>query len=598
MFTLTITEKGGAPVTRSYSQVDVTIGRVQGNEIILPKGNISKHHAHLVYEGETLAVEDSKSTNGTFLNGKRIADREPLVAGDKVFIGDFVLEVLEVGGGQAAPDDAHTPVPMALEASYSGAGGPLGEADYVDPEPPARPAGPPAAAARVTDELPAARPKSGAGTGTGRRVAPMQDEPSLALRKVHERLAEQIDPKEDSYRRLDEEQARAQTAQAVRGIVAQMRTDGEIPDDVRPAALMDVALHEAVGLGPLERLLEDASITEILVNSARQVFIERKGKLEVSDVSFSSDQAVINIIQRIVAPLGRRLDARMPMVDARLPDGSRVNAIIAPLSLRGPTLTIRKFSREPLQIDDLVAGGCLNADMAEFLEVCVQARRNIVISGGTGVGKTTMLNVVSSFIGTHERIITIEDAAELRLDQVHVVQLESRPPDVDGAGAIGIRDLVRNALRMRPDRIIIGECRGGEALDMLQAMNTGHDGSLTTVHSNSPRDALSRMETMVLMSGMELPMKAIREQVANAIDIIVQQARFSDGSRRITAISEIVGMEGEVVSMHDLFTYEQRGFARDGKVQGRFKSSGIVPKFYEGLRVMGIEPNLGIFRNT
>ncbi len=337
------------------------------------------------------------------------------------------------------------------------------------------------------------------------------------------------------------------------------------------------------GLGPLEKLLSDDSISEIMVNGAKQVFIERKGKLIQTDVSFYDNDQLLNVIDRIVSPLGRHIDEANPMVDARLPDGSRVNAVIPPLSLKGPLLTIRKFAKNPLTIENLVSFGSLNFKMAAFLEACVKGKLNVVVSGGTGSGKTTLLNVLSAYIPYDERIVTIEDAAEIQLQQKHVLTLEARPANLEGAGQITIRDLVRNALRMRPDRIIVGEVRGGEALDMLQAMNTGHDGSLTTGHANSARDMLARLETMVLMAGMNLPMSAIRQQIASAIDIIVQQARMRDGSRKIVGIHEVVGMEGDVIVTQEIFTYDYG----DGRSAGRFRATGIKPRCSEKLAAAG-----------
>lgn len=353
-------------------------------------------------------------------------------------------------------------------------------------------------------------------------------------------------------------------------------------------------LDEIIGFGPITGLLSDSEITEIMVNGPEQVYIEKKGKLQLTDAKFKNDNHVMHVIKRIVAPIGRRIDESSPMVDARLPDGSRVNAIIPPLAIDGPSITIRKFAEEPFKVEDLISFGTLNSKMAELLEYCVQGRLNIIVSGGTGSGKTTTLNVLSSFIPEDERIVTIEDAAELQLSQEHVVRLETRPANVEGKGEVTIRDLVKNSLRMRPDRIIVGEVRSGEALDMLQAMNTGHDGSLTTGHANSPRDMLSRLETMVLMSGMNLPIKAIRDQAASAIDLIVQQSRIMDGSRKITYITEVQGMEGDVIILQDIFRFEQRGLDNRGKVKGEFISTGIMPRFVQKLKERGIiiPPNL------
>jgi pilus assembly protein CpaF len=351
--------------------------------------------------------------------------------------------------------------------------------------------------------------------------------------------------------------------------------------------MLEQITDEILGLGPLEPLLRDASVTEVMVNGPQQVYIEREGKLELTGVTFQNDEHVMKIIQRIIAPIGRRIDESSPMVDARLVDGSRVNAIIPPLSLVGPVVTIRKFAASPFTVEDLIRFGTATAEMFEFLEACVKARLNVFVSGGTGSGKTTTLNVLSSFIPDDERIVTIEDAAELQLRQEHVVTLEARPSNIEGKGAIPIRELVRNSLRMRPDRIVVGEVRSAEALDMLQAMNTGHDGSMSTGHANSPRDMLARLETMVLMAGMDLPLRAIREQTASAVDLIVHQNRLKDGSRKIVNITEVQGMEGDVIVMQDVFTFEQTGVT-EGRIDGRLKPTGIRPKFVERFEAAGI----------
>ncbi|OBR90311.1 MULTISPECIES: CpaF family protein [Clostridium] len=355
-------------------------------------------------------------------------------------------------------------------------------------------------------------------------------------------------------------------------------------------------LNEIIGFGPITGLLSDNGVTEIMVNGPEHVYIEKNGKLVLTDAKFKDDNHVLHVIKKIVAPIGRRIDESSPMVDARLPNGSRVNAIISPLAIDGPSITIRKFAEDPFKVEDLVSFGTMTQSMAKLIKYCVEGRLNIVVSGGTGSGKTTTLNVLSSFIPENERIVTIEDAAELQLSQEHVVRLETRPANVEGKGEVTIRDLVRNSLRMRPDRIIVGEVRSGEALDMLQAMNTGHDGSLTTGHANSPRDMLSRIETMVLMSGMNLPIKAIRDQVASAIDIIVQQSRLMDGSRKITYITEVQGMEGDVIILQDIFKFEQRGVDNKGKVRGEFIPTGIMPKFVQKLKEKGINVPPDILR--
>lgn len=375
-----------------------------------------------------------------------------------------------------------------------------------------------------------------------------------------------------------------------------IKKDGELFNDVDRKKVVQEFINDLTGFGPINPLLRDLEVSEVMVNGPSAVYVERKGKVQLTDVKFRDNEHVMSVIDKIVSPLGRRIDESSPMVDARLPDGSRVNAIIPPLALNGPTITIRKFSADPLTVEDLIGFGTLTRDMSIFLDACVKARLNIFISGGTGSGKTTTLNVLSAFIPEDERIITIEDAAELQLSQEHVVSLESRPPNVEGKGAVTIRDLVRNSLRMRPERIVIGEVRGGEALDMLQAMNTGHDGSLATGHANSPRDMIARLETMVLMAGVELPIKAIRQQVVGAIDLIVQQARLRDGSRKITNITEIQGLEGDVVVLQDIFTFKQQGLDKSGRINGKLVSTGIRPKFYERLETSGIHIPASVFK--
>jgi pilus assembly protein CpaF len=347
-------------------------------------------------------------------------------------------------------------------------------------------------------------------------------------------------------------------------------------------------LDELLGFGPIEPLLQDDSVTEVMVNGPKLVFAEREGKVTLADVAFVDDEHVLQVIRKIIEPLGRQIDRTWPMVDARLPDGSRVNAIIPPCSIDGPSITIRKFSKEPFSVEDLIDFGTLTSEMAQFLEACVVSRLNVVVSGGTGSGKTTLLNVLSGYIPDEDRIVTIEDAAELQLSQSHVVRLEAKPAEPDGSGRVTIRDLVINALRMRPERIVVGECRGGEALDMLQAMNTGHDGSLTTVHANSPRDTISRLETLTLMAGMDLPLMVVRQQIASALDLIVQQARLRDGTRKIVNITEVQGMEGETVVLQDIFRFEEEGM-EDDRVVGRMRPMGIRPKFTNRLTAHGFK---------
>ena len=405
--------------------------------------------------------------------------------------------------------------------------------------------------------------------------------------RVQNRLINELDPKLDLSNQVE---VRRQIEELF-GKVAD--EEGLALTRAERVRMLEQITDEILGLGPLEPLLRDETITEVMVNGPQQVYIEREGRLEMTNVTFQNDEHVMKIIQRIIAPIGRRIDESSPMVDARLADGSRVNAIIPPLSLVGPVLTIRKFAATPFTVEDLIRFGTATPDMFEFLEACVKARLNIFVSGGTGSGKTTMLNILSSFIPDDERIVTIEDAAELQLRQEHVVTLEARPSNIEGKGAIPIRELVRNALRMRPDRIVVGECRSAEALDMLQAMNTGHDGSMSTGHANTPRDMLSRLETMVLMAGVDLPVRAIREQISSAVDLIVHQSRLKDGTRKIVNITEVQGMEGDTIVMQDVFVFEQTGVI-DGKIQGRLKPTGIRPHFAERFETMGVHlpPNI------
>lgn len=416
-------------------------------------------------------------------------------------------------------------------------------------------------------------------------------------RRVHARIVEEMTPGERAALSAVH-QDEGKITQIIEGYTQKVLAENPfaLPRSETLRLVADVR-DDIMGLGPIEVLHKDPTVTEIMVNGPHQVFVERFGKLEESSIRFRDDTHLMNIIERILSPLGRRIDESSPLVDARLADGSRVNVIIPPLSLKGPALTIRKFSSKPLSAENLVSFGTLSEKMVTFLRACVKARINILVSGGTGSGKTTTLNVVSSFIPEEERIVTIEDAAELRLQQEHVVTLEARPANIEGRGAVTIRDLVRNALRMRPDRIIVGEVRSGEALDMLQAMNTGHDGSLTTAHANSPRDALARLETMVLMSGLDLPLRAIREQIASSIDLVVHQARLRDGSRKITYITEVQGIEGSTITTQDLFRFEQQGFDELGKAYGHFASTGLKPSFLERFELYGVELPEDFFGN-
>ena len=412
-------------------------------------------------------------------------------------------------------------------------------------------------------------------------------------KQAHKELLRRLNLKKMAVSGVSDEELRTQAVTMVKEILGQLTV--KLPPELSLEIIEKELGSEAIGLGPLEVMTARDDISEIMVNGPNQIFVEKKGVLYKTDTSFADDNQVLAAIERIVAPLGRRIDESSPMVDARLPDGSRVNAIIPPLSLVGPSITIRKFSKTPLKAGDLVRFGSISPDMVRFLAVCVAVRKNIIISGGTGSGKTTLLNVLSSFLPNRERIVTIEDAAELQLRQEHLVRLESRPPNIEGKGAITIRDLVRNSLRMRPDRIVVGECRGGEALDMLQAMNTGHDGSLTTIHANTPRDALARLETLVLMAGFDLPLRAIREQIASAIHIVVQITRERDGSRKVVNISEITKMEGDIITMQDIFTFRQTGWNAENKIEGVFEPTGSIPTFMEEIERAKLDLDVAMF---
>ncbi|MBX7096745.1 MAG: Flp pilus assembly complex ATPase component TadA [Myxococcaceae bacterium] len=575
MFLITLVEKSGGETQQlTFEQPEVTIGRQAGNDLVLGKGNVSKSHCKLVTKDGKYIVVDLKSTNGTFVNGKKIAGPMVVKPSDKIAVGDYILSV------EAPPEDEAYEDEAPEDEGY----------DDEGEEPAPSQSGEASQPSRMPASMAAALAKKKS------KVDPAVEAYARLQKDIHDRLIEYLDLRRLDMDRLGDEELWRRTEKAIRDILDQMQADSELPEDVDAEELLTDVLNEALGLGPLEAFLANEEISEIMVNHANQIYIERKGKITLSDKIFSSNQAVLGVIERIVAPIGRRIDESSPLVDARLKDGSRVNAIIPPLALKGPCITIRKFKRDALRIEDLIRYKTITPQMAEFLEMCVKARKNIVISGGTGSGKTTTLNIISSFIPEDERIITVEDAAELQLPQEHWVQLESRPPNLEGKGAITIRDLVKNCLRMRPDRIVVGECRSGETLDMLQAMNTGHDGSLTTLHANTPRDALARLETMVLMAGMDLPVKAIREQIASAVNLIVQQTRFSDGSRRITYVTEISGMEVDVVTLQDIFYFKQDGFTEDGRVRGRYVASGFVPKFYDELQRRGIPVNMGIFR--
>ena len=540
---------------------ECTIGKARDNFIQLRGWKIAPYHAVITRTSEGLFVEDKTGQGRVEVNDEEIEHYGPIRTSDVIVVGGYHIQAGAVSGDAPEPDEDDDD---AFEDMKTVIGVP--RHDVLE----------------ESEEL------------SQTLISIQHDEKFKWRNRVHEELLAMMDLRRTDIGDMDEDKLRSHVESMVQEIIKEM--DSKLPADVDRAQLASDVLNEAVGLGPLERLLADDSVTEIMVNKFDEIFIEQAGKLTLSDITFSSDDAVMTAIERIVSPLGRRIDESSPLVDARLKDGSRVNAIIPPLALRGPCLTIRKFAKQKLQAHDLVNFGALNNGMVKFLETAVNNHMNILISGGTGSGKTTLLNVLSNFIPPGERIITVEDAAELKLVQPHLVSLESRPANLEGKGAIPIRDLVKNCLRMRPDRIVVGECRGGETLDMLQAMNTGHDGSLTTAHANTPRDMIARLEVMVMMSGLDLPVTAIREMVASAIHLIVQISRYSDGSRRVTNITEVTGVESGTVSMQDIFRYQQEGFDENGKVKGYFEATGSVPHFYEEMRQRGLNPDMSIFQ--
>ncbi|MDX1548937.1 MAG: ATPase, T2SS/T4P/T4SS family [Lysobacter spongiicola] len=539
------------------------IGRSDGNLVVLQGWNIGSRHAALKRMDDGIFIESLGGGRASVLvNGQKVKTTHgPLTGNDLVEIGEYRIRVLNEDQRRSAP---------AVAAN-----------EPVAPTP--------AAAAPAQEHVVVSDSREIA------RAADLPPEMSVWRARVHGALVKQMDLRRLDVRSLSDDALREATMKLIDEIMA--REFADLPKTINPRRLAKQVLDEAIGLGPLEDLIEDNTVTEIMVNAFDQIYIERNGRIEKSEVCFTSERAVLSAIERIVTPLGRRIDESSPMVDARLKDGSRVNAIIPPVALRGASISIRKFAKRKLTGEDLLTYGSLNREMLEFLTIAVRERRNIVVTGGTGSGKTTLLNILSNFIPEHERIVTIEDAAELKLVQPNLVALEARPPNLEGKGQITIRDLVKNALRMRPDRVVVGECRGGEALDMLQAMNTGHEGSLTTAHANNPREALSRLEVMVLMSSMDLPMTVVREQISSAVDLIVHQRRYPCGSRKVSHITEITGLESGTIQMQDVFLFRARNHAgAGGKVEGDFVATGAVPEFYEELADRGVPVDLEIFR--
>ena len=549
--------------TTVWAPDGAVVGKSARADIRLDGWRVGHEHARLLCTPGGLHVEDLGAFGGVWVNGQRA----PLVYGplgpaDVVGIGSYKLRVKRHAEATAPPVE---PVPNAV--------GPLTPVRSLathETLPPSVPPPNPADAATATQSL-------------------------QWRQRLHARLIDAMDLRRQDVSAMSDAELRFTTDALITRLITDMAPD--LPPQLDQTLLRQQVLDEAVGLGPLEDLLADDTVTEIMVNRHDEVFVERAGRLQAHPLTFTDDRAVLGVIERIVAPLGRRIDESSPMVDARLKDGSRVHAIIPPLALKGPCITIRKFGRHAWSMADLVHQGALSPAMALFLEVCVRSRRNIIVAGGTGSGKTTLLNALSNHIPAGERIVTVEDAAELKLQHAHLVSLESRPPNLEGKGAVGIRDLVRNTLRMRPDRIVVGECRGPEALDMLQAMNTGHEGSLTTLHANTPRDALSRLETMVLMAGMELPLVAIREQIASAVDVIVQQNRHACGTRVVTSITEVTGIESGKVQMQELFRFRVLAHGGSGsRVRGEHTGCDNVPTFYEAQLAAGALLDVSMFR--
>lgn len=548
------------------------LGSSPASHIQIELPEVSARHAVLTVHKNEVSLEDCGSTNGTFLNGTAVQKRKNLSNGDIIQIGAAKLTLREIGAAQ--------PVPEAPKAEPT-----KQKIEPISPSISTKPTLTPTAPKPIREPIDLLKVSG----------VPLTHRPVIQKFKqlIHEELIKRVNLRKLTLSGADSDQVMQQTRDTVKTILEELQS--RTPSGINLATVEKEVLNEAVGLGPLEDLLEDDTITEVMVNGAEHIYVERAGVLYRTDLMFADNSQLVTVIERIVAPLGRRIDESQPLVDARLQDGSRVNAVIPPLAIDGPSLTIRKFGKEIMTIERLIGFGSLTKQMADFLRLCVLARKNIIISGGTGSGKTTMLNTLSNFLPDNERIITIEDAAELKLQKQHVVRMEARPPNIEGRGEIAIRDLVRNSLRMRPDRIVVGECRGGEALDMLQAMNTGHDGSLTTIHANTSRDALVRLETLVLMAGFDLPLRAIREQIASAVSIVVQVNRFKDGTRKVEEISEITGMEGDIITSQEIFRFKSKGLSDEGKILGAHGGCGIVPTFIDEINALGLSVDLSIF---
>ena len=574
MIELKLTFKGQSSNIQ-FDLDDILIGKSSDAQIQIKGWLVTQKHAVIKRLPAGYVIEDlDRGANGTVVNEKRIDIYGPLEVGDLITIQKYQFEILKIWLENEPKPNSQTQFDKE-DFSRDIDEQKLQNTSNITEQPQKH---------NVIDTMTSAM--------TIYQDRSIDREKDIKLMKeLHAKLIAFMDLRRKDVSKMSDEELTQETLDCLDQII---ENDFTI-DKNKIDRIKKLVLNEAVGLGPLEELLADKDVSEIMVNSSQEIYVERNGRIALSAAIFSSDQAVMDIIERIVSPIGRRIDESSPMVDARLKDGSRVNAIIPPLAIKGPTITIRKFPEKRLAAKDLVLFESLSEDMADFLEICVKHKKNVIISGGTGSGKTTLLNVLSNFIPNGERVITIEDAAELKLNHDHLISLESRPSNAEGKGAVSIRDLVKNSLRMRPDRIVVGECRSAEALDMLQAMNTGHEGSLTTLHANTPRDALSRLETMVLMAGMELPLVAIREQIVSAIDIIVQQTRFNCGSRKITHITEVTGIEGSTIQLQDIFIYKKTGYSENGKIQGFFTAQDTIPAFYQEMIDSGISMRTDYF---
>jgi pilus assembly protein CpaF len=553
---------------------EISIGRDESCTVVLASPDISRRHVTIFVQPNNIVTRDS-SSNGTQVGNQRVFRSDLAVPfGTPIQVGPYVIRVVKQGAqAPAAPPVPSAPNRAGQQMATMAPG-------MLPPMPGAQHGNANGRARTVMPNAPPAQAPAGPVNGTLHVSVELR-------RRIHRMILDKLDLAALDRTKMADNVMRPKVRDALKRIVAEVAN--EIPPGTDIEQLMQEMSDEALGLGPLERFIADNSISEIMVVDPSTIYVERKGKLTRVDARFTDDEAVRSCIERIVTPLGRRIDESTPLVDARLKDGSRVNAVIRPLALKGACITIRKFSKTPLTLQNIIEFGAITEQMARFLTRAVIAKKNIVISGGTGSGKTTLLNVLSSAIPKDERIVTIEDAAELQLNQPHVVSLESRPPNMEGKGEYTIRDLVRNALRMRPDRIIVGETRGGECLDMLQAMNTGHDGSLTTTHANSPREGINRLEVLALMSGIDLPARAIREQIANSVHVVVQQSRFADGSRRVTAITEVIGLDDNFeVQLRPIFEFVRTGTGPEGKVLGEYRATGYLPSFLDAFIAYGL----------